>query len=538
MTRVAIGVCVHAEPAKFKDTLAGLEAHTIQPAQLFVLSDGPDEAIQKELAEHSDLSVLGTDEPRGPPACFNRLAMAGDSEVVVLLESGALVGPGWLEGLLAALAGDPRNGLAGPSTNRAWNEQCVFPRAAGTAVAVKRTARECYQRFGGTWRGLEPLHSLAAFCYVVKREVFETIGAADEDYGVGPCWEMDYNIRAARAGFKGVWAKGAYVYRHPITARQRRDEGLYLQPNKRRYQNKFCALQLRRERTEYASHCRGEACEHFSPRELIQIKIPFPNPKPVVKPKPDRPLVSCVMPTCGRKEFVLQSIGYFNRQDYPERELLILDDGPENISREIPKDRRIRYFHFNKRRSIGFKRNMGCRLACGSVIACWDDDDWYAPNRISVQMKSLLSGEAQMCALSARVFFDLTKWEFWSCSPGLHRRLWAGDVAAGTLVYHRHIWERLAKYPDRSLAEDGLFLKEAIRRGAKLTQVNGELLFIYLRHGNNSWSFTCGHLGNPREWRRISEPKLPPGDRAFYEKFASKINENSPCQVPRQQNAG
>lgn len=527
MTPVAIGVYVHAEPEQFKATLASLAANTKQPVQVMILADGPDDEMRRELKAHAGLSILSTDEPRGGAACFNRLAEAGDTEVVVLLESGTLVGPGWLDCLLASLDGDPGNGLAGPSTNRTWNEQCMFPRATGTTGAVERTARECARRFGGIWHSLEPLHSLAAFCYAVKRDVLVAIGAADEGYGMGPCWEMDYNIRAARAGFKGVWAKGAYAYRHPITARQRRDEGLYLEANKRRYQNKFCALQLKGERAEHASHCRGEACEHFAPRELIQVRIPLRNPKPVVKAKPARPLVSCVMPTCGRKEFVLQSVCYFNRQDYPERELLILDDGPENLSREIPRDPSIRYFHFNERRSIGTKRNIGCQLARGSVIACWDDDDWYAPRRLSVQMKTLLSGDAQLCALPARVFFDLRKWEFWSCTPGLHRRLWAGDVAAGTLVYHRHVWERLAKYPDRSLAEDGLFLKAAIRRGANLTRVNGELLFIYLRHGKNSWSFACGHLGNPHEWQRIPEPELPPTDRAFYAKLASKFNEKS-----------
>jgi GT2 family glycosyltransferase len=65
------------------------------------------------------------------------------------------------------------------------------------------------QHFGSTIRMLEPLHSLADFCYAVRRDVIETIGATDEVYGLGPCWEMDYNVRAARAGFRGVWACGA-----------------------------------------------------------------------------------------------------------------------------------------------------------------------------------------------------------------------------------------------------------------------------------------------------------------------------------------
>jgi hypothetical protein len=58
-------------------------------------------------------------EPFGPPACLNRLAAATDAPVVMLLESGVLVRPGWLDSLLATLDADPFRGLAGPSTNRA-----------------------------------------------------------------------------------------------------------------------------------------------------------------------------------------------------------------------------------------------------------------------------------------------------------------------------------------------------------------------------------------------------------------------------------
>jgi len=39
------------------------------------------------------------------------------------------------------------------------------------------------------------------------------------------------------------------------------------------------------------------------------------------------PLVSCIMPTTGRPRWAQQAIRYFSRQDYPNRELVILDGG-------------------------------------------------------------------------------------------------------------------------------------------------------------------------------------------------------------------
>ena len=219
MTRVAVGIPVYEDPEGLLATLASLRDHTSGDVTTVLLPDGPDPATAAALTELNGLPQFGTAEPLGAPACFNRLVTATDAQVHVLLESGARVGPGWLDHLLEALAADPRHGLAGPSTNASWNEQQAFPRAGTSPAEVARTAIEAALRFGRSWRTLEPLYSLGDFCYAVRREVVETVGPADEGYGLGPCWEMDYNVRAARAGFQGVWAGASYVARSPFTAR-------------------------------------------------------------------------------------------------------------------------------------------------------------------------------------------------------------------------------------------------------------------------------------------------------------------------------
>ncbi|HSF47352.1 MAG TPA: glycosyltransferase, partial [Burkholderiales bacterium] len=522
MRRVAIGVHVHAEPHRLRATLASLRASTSGAFDLLLLPDGPDSPTRAALATLPDLPQLPTEEARGAPACFNRLAASTDADVIVLLESGSQVGPGWLDRLIGALNADPRNGLAGPSTNRSWNEQCVFPTAGSTPADVARAAREALSRFGTSTRTLEPLYSLADFCYAVRREVIDAIGAADDAYGLGPCWEMDYNIRAARAGFRGVWACSAYVHRFPFTARRHCEEAMRFEAAKRRYQDKFCALKLRAERSGYEPHCRGGECEHFAPAGSVQIQLPVRraarelanNERPSGSVHAEPPLVSCIMPTRGRGDFVLQSIRYFERQDYPNRELIIIDDGPEELSQSWPQN--IRYFR-TPAMSIGAKRNRACELARGSLIAQWDDDDWYGASRLTRQVAPLMSGEADITGFTAGVFFELDAWQFWRCTPQLHRRLFVNDVHGGTLVYARRVWERLARYPDASLAEDAAFLRQAMERGARLRRLDSDNVFIYLRHGGNAWRFPCGQYLDPSGWRRVDESPLAAEDRAFYQ---------------------
>ncbi len=43
----------------------------------------------------------------------------------------------------------------------------------------------------------------------------------------------------------------------------------------------------------------------------------------------------------------------------------------------------VRYLQLPQRASIGAKRNLACAEARGELIAHWDDDDWYAPARLS-----------------------------------------------------------------------------------------------------------------------------------------------------------
>ena len=74
------------------------------------------------------------------------------------------------------------------------------------------------------------------------------------------------------------------------------------------------------------------------------------------------PLVSCIMPTANRRHFVPEAIRLFMAQDYPETELIILDDGEDDVRDLIPKQLHIRYLRLDRPQSIGAKRNLGCEL--------------------------------------------------------------------------------------------------------------------------------------------------------------------------------
>jgi hypothetical protein len=390
-------------------------------------------------------------------------------------------------------------------------------------------------------RSLEPLYSLADFCYAVRREVLDVTGGADEEYGHAPCWEMDLNIRAARAAFSGLWVGGAYVYRSPLTARRAAAEESLLDAGKRRYQDRLCGLRLTGRTDQYRSHCDGDGCEHFAPREMIPSRAQRAEASPglppstltrqgVVRTAPgpvtarpttvrdmaDPPLVSCIMPTRNRPDFAVQAVRYFQRQDWPETELIIIEDGPPLLADLLPDDPRIKLVSSGIRRSIGQMRNHACALARGEIIAQWDDDDWHGPERLSRQVGPIVAERAEITALRDCVLFDVNTWKSWQWSADLHRRMLVRDVLGGTLVFRRQVWEKLARYPHRSLAEDAAFLDQAMRRRARLSALSAAGLYIYIRHNQNSWRLHCGQTVHAAGWQQVPEPAFPAADRAFY----------------------
>jgi glycosyltransferase involved in cell wall biosynthesis len=484
---VAIGIPVHAEPARLEATLASLRQHTTASLDVIVIPDGADEPTAAALASLSGARVLGDDGPRGGAACLNRLAKASDADVVILLESGCRVGPRWLDHLLAALGTSPRAGLAGPSTNRAWNEQGVLPAAGESEGDLTRAAAELERRFGASYRTLGPLYSLADFCYAVRREVFASVGEADESYGLGPCWEMDFNVRAARAGFDGLWACASYVWRAPFTARREAEEAARFEASKRRYQDKFCGARLRGAKRDYRSHCRGDACPNFAP-----TAAPASTASRAPEAGSSWPLVSCIMPTYNRRAFVPQAIECFLGQDYPNLELVVVDDGTDGIADVLPSHPQITYVRLRNRASVGAKRNLACERARGEFVVHWDDDDWYPASRVRAQVRALVERGADVCGSSALYFYDRAR-ERAFC----YRYTGGGApwVAGSTLAYRREAWRR-RPFPDVHVGEDAQFVWGA--GGDRVADLRDPGLCVASLHpGNVSPKDTAGMYWSP-----------------------------------------
>ncbi len=232
------------------------------------------------------------------------------------------------------------------------------------------------------------------------------------------------------------------------------------------------------------------------------MTAPLPRPRRAARVMHPLPLVSCIMPTRDRPGFAALAIRCFQRQDYPARELVIIDDGREPLDSALIAGERIRYVRLDEPASIGAKRNRACREAQGSILLQWDDDDWHGPARIRRQVEPLLSGAADITGLAHSPVLDVPRWEFWQLSAESFRRLSFQGVHAGTLAFRRIVCDRFTRYPHVSLGEDVGFLRPALLAGCRLAGVHAGRDFVIVRHGDNTWQLDD-------EYRRFGSSPIP-----------------------------
>jgi glycosyltransferase involved in cell wall biosynthesis len=214
------------------------------------------------------------------------------------------------------------------------------------------------------------------------------------------------------------------------------------------------------------------------------------------------------MPTSNRRVFVAQSIRYFLRQDYPRRELVILDDGDDSIEDLVPVDDRIRYHRTAPGQSLGQKRNEACQLTSGDIIAHWDDDDWYAPHRLSAHVEAMQRTGADISGMNQLFFYDYVARRSWLLSLQ-HYDWW---VSGSSLTYRRQLWKR-KPFRDVAVAEDGYFVRD--HRGCAICVLRKDA-HVAINHTCN----TCLRQTRGRFWRNYPANRvrqLLGDDLTFYD---------------------
>jgi hypothetical protein len=196
------------------------------------------------------------------------------------------------------------------------------------------------------------------------------------------------------------------------------------------------------------------------------------------------PMVSCICPTYNRRRFLPYLLHIFDYQTWPKdrRELIILDDSPESNQDIVDlnkKDNKIKYIHSKERINLGKKRNMLNKMAKGEYIVCFDDDDYYPPDRIKNSInkmrgsKNTLSG----CTILYVYYTSINK----ICMFGPYGPL---HCTNGTMAYHRSFVKDHFYEDHATKAEEKFFLKDYT---SPMIQLDPLSVMICISHDTNTF---------------------------------------------------
>lgn len=126
----------------------------------------------------------------------------------------------------------------------------------------------------------------------------------------------------------------------------------------------------------------------------------------------NNPLVSIIIPTFNRAHLIQETLNSILAQTFINWECIIIDDGSTDNTSEIVgdyvvRDLRFQYYHRPENRPRGGNgaRNYGFEISNGEYIIFFDSDDLMHPNKIGLQLDSLIKNSEKDFSISQSVLF-------------------------------------------------------------------------------------------------------------------------------------
>lgn len=393
---------------------------TDTPLEIIVVDDGSTDGTAGLAANREDIIYI-REENAGPAAARNRGLELAKGDLIGFLDADDV----WA-------TGHPGEGvqylLQRPETDVVIGQvQCMMSSEA-TAEAFAPSG--------------EPFHSYQLGAAIVRRALVDRIGGFDITMRYGEDVDWFLKVRESGAAISTLPALALYYRLHsgnqPTIYRTSR-EGLL---------NAFHHSLQRR---------RGESDSEHSVDK--------------------RPLVTAVIPVFNGESFIAQAIASVVAQDYRPIEIVVVDDGSTDRTREIVKKIPEVTLLEEPHRGAGAARNAGVRASKGEFIAFLDADDLWSRGKLSRQMDVFKDGDSLEAVFGHAVQFS---------EPGGHeiaRPLPSASPA--TMLIRRTAFERIGWFPEDETALEGVEWLLRAKEQSLRSQMLPDVLYRRRIHGRN-----------------------------------------------------
>lgn len=208
----------------------------------------------------------------------------------------------------------------------------------------------------------------------------------------------------------------------------------------------------------------------------------------------ESPLVSIIMPVYNSQQFLEESIRSVLAQAYTNWELLVVDNGSTDNSREIARefaeaDPRVRTLVKDDEQGVAPARRHAIDNAQGEWIAFLDSDDLWAPNKLEIQMaKAQESGSRFLFTASAFIDAEGNPKDYIMHAPEeiTYRQILKQNIIShSSVLIRKELLDGSFKEPDNSIRDDfSAWIRILRNRESKAVGIDQPLL-IYRVSGNS-----------------------------------------------------
>jgi glycosyltransferase involved in cell wall biosynthesis len=206
-----------------------------------------------------------------------------------------------------------------------------------------------------------------------------------------------------------------------------------------------------------------------------------------------RPLVSVIIPVYNGAKYIAEAIKSVFVQNYDPLEIIVIDDGSIDDTSVVVQS--FKGIHYIRQANYGVSaaRNNGIENSKGELIAFLDADDYWAHNKLNIQVGCLLRHPRIGYTLGMqRNFLD----------PGTERPFWlreehlleAHTGFLPTLLIQRQIFDKVGLFNTNfRISEDVEWFSRVKDAGIPMMVVPEVVLYRRIHNANLSYQLKAGN---------------------------------------------
>lgn len=198
-------------------------------------------------------------------------------------------------------------------------------------------------------------------------------------------------------------------------------------------------------------------------------------------------MISVIIPVWNGEKYLRESIESALSQDYPDKEVIVVNDGSTDRTQEVIEQfgGRIRTLT-QENKGLGASRNAAIQIATGEYLAFLDHDDRWASSKLTLQMRAMLASEEDPLIFSyTKQFICPTMTEEESQKVIVNQDALPGYIA-GTLLISQKRFHQIGRFLEekKQLGEFIEWYLRALEQKAPILMLDEVTLYRRIHQDN------------------------------------------------------